>query len=1186
MKSCFATFSLAWLLAMLAAAANPHAPAQANADAHTNTHWHAGGDNDVASAQAQKLEQQQQEQRQLATYALYNVPPIEVTFKSRAGQEFELVDDGDGSDSARVGVEGIGGNSDSGNPKEGTAGGSSTTGTTTLKSLEFPLRAIAQRQLLDYFQAQISELLEDPAKNTTGSTEELYNHLVAFDFTIESIDIIETKRKLRDGRTPRRWLEDDVTIRALMTGSLAFLEPRENVNKPSNEEVFDLFGDWMRVYFATSSHKQDFWRALTKSSNKVLSEIVDLDVIVDPGTNSNGDVNGRSSGAWSANAERTILIVLAMMITTTVCLVAVKWHIRSRSYKFATYYDEYSDDGDESNLDPEYGESESRGMWSSPWGAGRNASNNGNGSGGDPFQEPRPNYQNPGPLPDLSKPSLFRAGSLDAVRHGQYANYASSNHEALSILQASDRYLSKHRPEWIRENEGGNSQNATADRASAFSFYGGDQPASMGHQNNANGSGVGGMIPAMMSRTYNVLPSNPFEYIYQSFSSVSGSSHHQKITPSASNASDGGGAGANLPQKLRRPSLTISGHSPSQHRRSSLQEPNLAAIKQNPGDDENDVEFYSEGLTPRSALQQEQQAGLGSSIWRNVTNLISSTANEYSSGTQRCENEEENIYFNEDAPVYPSSQADVLQKLKEEEEDYEFAFSDFPRKDGTPCLMYSPQAIFRIGSSDEEDHIDGRSDHQDLTVRSPSTRKQQSENDAFRNMLSQHSMQSSFDEHDDGDDDANLNNEFEEETEDLAPTGKSVKDNAMFTAKLDRLMVNRHRQYEKKAIVEKHQKTRNARREKFRKEQEKRTLERHQAMENALESLEATTCATLDTTQFMKTSTDHRRVHSNASMADHRRTDSQSSMRSHRRVDSNMSHASRNGNEPSTPKRADWTRVWEEGGPSPARGKISPKIASYRASPMRGAPRSPMVIREFNAEAAARSPVVQFSGGIFRPSPHSTKPVHTLKPRPVPNFPSSLGGGGIDDYRTIRKSDSGRSVSPPGGLEGDENRDSAYRRPRSNSANVGSRPTRGTSLPRKRLEQDLALDLPKLSMPMPGARGANKISPTSVADEIMTPRSTLRPKHTNHKETVVPLATAQQQSSNSHRRTYSFDTKSLQSFDTIDGRVVVGSNNASSNASIREHHHSIGRTNSFDRRKVQDDDIMVHGIYAAKSRMV
>lgn len=141
---------------------------------------------------------------------------------------------------------------------------------------------------------------------------------------------------------------------------------------------------------------------------------------------------------------------------------------------------------------------------------------------------------------------------------------------------------------------------------------------------------------------------------------------------------------------------------------------------------------------------------------------------------------------------------------EEDPRDYPFAFNDFPRHDGTPCLIYS-----------EDENGSATLRRGDSTMEPPSLRR--------RTPLSDEEYQMAL---------SQQNSSMEE----AYPLDESIE--VEFTEKLERLVAMRHRHYEKESILEKHREIRRRERQQAEAYERQLRLRRHE-MELDLSEIEA-----------------------------------------------------------------------------------------------------------------------------------------------------------------------------------------------------------------------------------------------------------------------------------------------------------------------------------------------------------
>ena len=131
---------------------------------------------------------------------------------------------------------------------------------------------------------------------------------------------------------------------------------------------------------------------------------------------------------------------------------------------------------------------------------------------------------------------------------------------------------------------------------------------------------------------------------------------------------------------------------------------------------------------------------------------------------------------------------------EEDPSNYNFAFQDFPRHDGTPCLIYSENGD---GSSQVVRTENGTAD-----MSRPLSPSDPLSNDEFKRVLSLNGADDAFSL-----DEKLEEEEFEDEIIISSPLPKSQQ----FTDKLERLVAMRLRHYERQNLLEKHKKTREQR---------------------------------------------------------------------------------------------------------------------------------------------------------------------------------------------------------------------------------------------------------------------------------------------------------------------------------------------------------------------------------------
>lgn len=848
-------------------------------------------------------------------------------------------------------------------------------------SLSYPIRTVTQTFLLEHFHSYIEDYRQ--AIPEGESFFQIYDHLVAVDIQTKLYvdDLSESIR--RDRARTRRKLDQHVTLVAEMFPTLAFLEPEDKSTKPSNQQVRERFGSWLEDIF--ENHRDKYLRELVQSDQELLREISALEI--ETGIDEKDDTGGYVDG-WSTRTEKALLTMLVLLTFMGLGWMFLYLQQRHR-HKLLI--------GDE------------------------------------------PDRQQT-PL-TLERPSALtsreRLSSMDAVRHGSDTFHSSSQFGASQILEKSDKYLSKHRPDLYEDN---------ASEENEISVFG---------------------------RSYQI-PSNPFEYIYSAFAEPQGGHAQTQSNPEFQPSP----RGAFTP---RRPS--------SMERRPSsfeIQKGNIAA----PFDENVDV------TGGRSSGHWSEGGGYlpMSTIWRNLSSIWDDVTAPRQPPVS-------------DGLVMYSQEMEVFDEADDPEE-YDFPFKDFPRHDGTPCLIYNDDSLaprnqlFVIGSPrDDEEAIEPIPTDPTAPV-SDST---------FQRMLSQRSLTPSFDDL-----------TMEEELPARSPEFKS---------KLTRLVQQKHRQYEKRAIVEKHREQR-AKERKHAREQERR--ERHKVMEREIEAIEATFSTPLERTRVMQLSPKPR--HFSPKPA----TTASYSPKVHQSFRKAFS-----------PFKTSSASPRPYGGSPVKRTTNHPDEKFAQQSPHRT--RSP-AYRPSNSE----------SGAIFRPAPKTS----------------------YQNVVRVGSSGSGRSISPPGGIEGEDEEGihSKY--------SVPVMPARNTQFAFDANASDLYVDtsmggaagemdyltLDKLSMPPMGGTGKFP-SPQSVMDEINVtrppPRKTATAASQHRRVNSFNLDDASSLSSSRHQRTGSHQLPPSQA----GHRRTHSKGNGSGPSHSRSNSHSSQRR-THSRSNSHSDDVFLHGIFA------
>ena len=349
----------------------------------------------------------------------------------------------------------------------------------------------------------------------------------------------------------------------------------------------------------------------------------------------------------------------------------------------------------------------------------------------------------------------------------------------------------------------------------------------------SSSSGGGEDSTTTSGRNYSI-PSNPFGYIYSAF-------HQYQINASTNNniedgqSSSFGGGGPyprssfmSPPPRSSLVELQAGNIAVSSEQRAAAAMDDIDLTSPIPGQSGNNIP------TPSSSSSSSYGYYYPfSNIWRNVSNMWDSNRQHHNDGlvwqgwkgSLPYGDEYDGNHGDDDDDMMRNNRRAMDQWMEftpeDREEDYDFAFKDFPRKDGTPCLIYTDdpmnssdhhhgQDIFSIGTIDIPTPTTAATN----IVSSPLRENNGLGGDeilsdeAFRNLLGQASS-------------------FEDEYS-VVSDGSSPE----FKQRLSSLFSQKYRQYEKRAIVEKHQ-------QKRKKEREMERRERQRDMHRELEALEA-----------------------------------------------------------------------------------------------------------------------------------------------------------------------------------------------------------------------------------------------------------------------------------------------------------------------------------------------------------
>ncbi|KAG7365717.1 hypothetical protein IV203_028387 [Nitzschia inconspicua] len=766
----------------------------------------------------------------------------------------------------------------------------------------------------------------------------MYRHLVTVDVQVRLFVLRPSDPSLILDVT-------SVTLLAELTPSVAFLETTTTTpsdydgswdggpTKPSDEQVLQLFGHaWMMDTLFSSSNNngnnnnqnlveyQQQLRSTTDPSwmGHIRSVHVTLALPYGPGgTAVTNDATARSG--WSQRTENVMLSVLVLVIGGAGIVFVLAYRRQRRKYYIAQLqalhhgelhlHQNDVDDDDDGYRDEEEQENYRHGGY------------NHHPSGGVSSWRPRSVSDDlsqgdrsfvssstvatgtAGTAGSMKRPPPLttRMSSLDSARHGTDVFHRTSTMNAMTALEASDRYLSKHRPDLYQYYNNNNSNN--------------------NQSSNNNNSSL-----QVFGRTYEI-PSNPFDFIggYFNFSHGVQQQQHQQaasahfpFSPSAFASPNNGGSCDH-----RRSSFAVMASSPSTLSANSAFTPipnnmNLAAsahqyLDQPPDDDDDEEEVGGRSNTDSTTttttrqgahtgqswqVQQQQQqqylldddhssaSSAASSALGNIFRNLSISAWMPNSGKNSSNHNNNNNRHGRDDSRYHDDDdygnhhqhhhegydddddlafhhgndpGDI--ELEDLPADYDFPFQDFPRIDGTPCLIYNEEALQErerqkrasqifatttTTTTNNDDNDNGTMDYDSGTEKKDDTdawmrrRTTSSVSDSdFRKMLSDHSLDDGIGDNtidpllvvvDDADDDDQGKNGASS-----TPTVAAAK-SPQFQQQLARLMETKQRryamEYKKEAIVQEQRK----KRQNFR---EKQRLERHKAMERDLEEIEA-----------------------------------------------------------------------------------------------------------------------------------------------------------------------------------------------------------------------------------------------------------------------------------------------------------------------------------------------------------
>eukprot|EP00934_Nitzschia_sp_Nitz4_P001025 Nitzschia sp. Nitz4//scaffold5_size260463//91278//94320//NITZ4_000970-RA/size260463-augustus-gene-0.8-mRNA-1//1//CDS//3329555304//1025//frame0 len=673
-------------------------------------------------------------QRDLAVYALYNVPPFAVTFQTQhtAALETALQQLQNGTSTTRTSANTNGVLISETNGKD--------------SSLSYPIRTITQSFLLEQLASKISTFKSQTRQgiDTGAEWNSIYQLLSEIDlkahmYLVEGTTLEEESNTRRNlgSKQQRRQLTSYITLRTEFYGSLVFEEPDDAATKPANDEVRSLFGDWIDEIF--DDDRDQYFRELVQSDQDLLREMTYVRVE----TNIDESSAGQSTNlvGWS---QRTEKVLLALLILTGV--MGLSWmglYLQQRR-KHRSKAREFVEEQD-LKLDV-----------------------------------------HPNRPPSVKEAG--RSSSMDSVRHGNDVFHRNSVSGAMSVLEDTDKYLSKHRPDLYDQNGSNNA---------SFNMFGGD---------------------------YNI-PANPFEFIYSAFSAPA---PNTSLEPSPQGAFTPRATALASPAYGHRPSLDFEAENIAAS--SNFDHYNDSEAPDDERMDQEHAAMFSPRLSGAGHWADSGGYRPISSIWRNIANM-------WDNDPYRPQSSNDGLVIGSPHSITNENGMEMqtipLEPYRDDAANYDFAFQDFPRHDGTPCLIFNESAYQRnsMASFDAGSTLSDLDDSQDME---PAQTTPLSDED-FQRMLAQHNhynpdTNSSFD-------DSIFSDEQTGQVQDVTPSSllNEAKSPA-FKDKLGRLMQQKHRHYEKKTIVEKHQERR-AKERKHQRDQERR--DKHKVLARNIEDIEA-----------------------------------------------------------------------------------------------------------------------------------------------------------------------------------------------------------------------------------------------------------------------------------------------------------------------------------------------------------
>jgi hypothetical protein len=295
--------------------------------------------------------------------------------------------------------------------------------------LSFPLRSATQNFLLEEFKRKIA-LLETQA-NAQDPTMlypwyPMYAHLVGVDLVVD-LFLVDTQSG-EDSGSQLQQGQTTATLRVEIMGSLAFEEPQSASSKPSNDQVYLMFGQWMESIFSTQ--RGSYWNAVMASNQELMLQATIVEISTGAGGDAGFGATNTETSVTNNRIQRTLLSLLLLVSSAGVVysIYALRRHKHKQAVRRLIH----------ASMDA---------------GAG--------GGGGGYMDGDDGEYNFSGSVKEPSE-------GMDAIRHGSDFIYA--HRSAHSVLESTDRYLSKHRPDLYSDTSHDQPPIASSDNSSTSNF--------------------------------------------------------------------------------------------------------------------------------------------------------------------------------------------------------------------------------------------------------------------------------------------------------------------------------------------------------------------------------------------------------------------------------------------------------------------------------------------------------------------------------------------------------------------------------------------------------------------------------------------------------------------------------------------------------------------------------------------